>query len=146
MLSLDRRVRRITDVRLQKSLNKCLTCLAADDKSPQREYSTFQTSSLGLVSRLGKKFIIRLSVCGVFYVNNNSSVHFVHLTLVSSWEQNAPSLKWRSPSWFDSMVEGRADLGGGGLQPSTFQLKVSGENQTTTSAAGREGKEKRGSK
>lgn len=41
------------------------------------------------------------------------------------------------------MSEGRADLGGGALQPSTFQLKVSGENQTTTSAAEREG-ERRG--
>lgn len=33
--------------------------------------------------------------------------------------------------------EGRVELGGGGLQPSTFRLKVSGEYQTTTSATSR---------
>lgn len=31
-------------------------------------------------------------------------------------------------------MEGRDELGGGGLQPSTFRLNVSGEYQTTTSA------------
>lgn len=38
-------------------------------------------------------------------------------------------------------MEGRVELGGGGLQPSTFRLKVSGEYQTTTSATSR-GEEK----
>ena len=41
---------------------------------------------------------------------------------------------------------GAGRSGGGGLQPNAFQLKVSREYQTTTSAAGREGKRRRGSK
>lgn len=94
---------------LQKSLNKCLTCLAEDDKSPQREYSAFQTSSLGSVARLGKKFIILLRVCGVFSVNNNNNVHFMHLnhSLKLRAKRTEPKVKVTKLIWLHGWGAGR---------------------------------------
>lgn len=82
-----------------------------------------QTSSLGSVARLGKRFIIWLSVCGDFSVNNRT-VHFMHLnhSLKLRAKLTEPKVKVTKLIWLHGWGAGRFRRG----RSTTFHFPTKG--------------------